>query len=152
ALEALRAGGKGPVAVLDPADNPMSGGIGDTPALLAALLAARMSCRAVFAFLFDPLLVAQAHEAGIGATLDCRLGGRLTDRFGPPVAATARVARLTNGRFTNRGPMERGLPVDLGRTCVLEIGGDAGVGAGEIKIIVTETCQSPNDPEYFRLH
>jgi microcystin degradation protein MlrC len=144
ALDALAAGGQGPVAVLDPADNPMSGGIGDTPGLLAALLNRRPAVPAVFAFLCDPTIVERAQAAGPGAVLDLRLAGRLTPVFGPPLAAQARVLRLTQGRFRNRGPMERGLDVDLGRTCVLEIDG--------VQLIVTETCQSPNDLGYFDLH
>lgn len=134
----------GLVAVLDPADNPMSGGIGDTPGLLRALLEARPAVPAVFAFLWDPSLVAQAHAAGIGAELAARLGGRITETFGPPVECTARVRRLTDGRFRNTGPMETNLPVDLGRTAALDIAG--------LQVIVTETCQSPNDPGYFALH
>ncbi len=134
----------GPVAVLDPSDNPMSGGIGDTPGLLRALLAAPPAVATVFAFLWDPPLVARAHQAGIGAALALRLGGRISDAFGPPVAASGRVLRLTDGRFRNSGPMEAGLPVELGRTAVLDVGG--------IGIIATESCQSPNDPGYFILH
>ena len=141
-------GGEGPVAVLEPADNPMSGGIGDTPGLLSALLAARPGMdpaqRGAFAFFWDPELVARAQTAGPGAALDCTLGGRLTADFGPPVELRARVARLTEGCFVNRGPMERGLPVDLGPTAVLEFLG--------IEIIVTSACVSPNDPAYFELH
>ncbi len=40
--------------------------------------------------------------------------------------------------------MERGLPVDLGPTAVLEFQG--------IEVIVTSACVSPNDPAYFALH
>jgi microcystin degradation protein MlrC len=138
----------GPVAVLEPADNPMSGGIGDTPGLFRALLAARPgmdpASRVAFAFFCDPELVARARDAGPGAALDATLGGRLTGDFGPPVAVTARVARLTEGRFVNQGPMERGLPVDLGPTAVLEFQG--------IEIIITSACVSPNDAAYFALH
>ena len=39
-----------PVAVVDPADNPLSGGIGDTPGLLRALLGAKPQGPCVFAF------------------------------------------------------------------------------------------------------
>lgn len=144
ALAHLAAGAQGPVAVLDPADNPMSGGIGDTPTLLASLIRERPTVRTVFAFLGDPGIVARAHAAGAGAVLDLKLGGRLTSVFGPPVSAQGRVLRLTDGRFRNHGPMERGLAVDLGRTCVLDVNG--------IELIVTESCQSPNDHGYFDLH
>jgi microcystin degradation protein MlrC len=34
--------------------------------------------------------------------------------------------------------------VNLGRTALLR--------AGKLHIIVTSSCQAPNDPEYFRLH
>jgi microcystin degradation protein MlrC len=40
--------------------------------------------------------------------------------------------------------METHLPVALGRTAALDVQG--------IRAIVTETCQSPNDPGYFALH
>ena len=134
----------GLIAVVDPADNPLSGGIGDTPGLLRALIEARPGVPTVFAFLWNPPLAVRAHEAGIGAELAVRLGGRVTEVFGPPIDATARVARLTDGNFRNSGPMETNLPVALGRTAVLDVRG--------IQLIVTETCQSPNDPGYFALH
>ncbi|MEX2008964.1 MAG: M81 family metallopeptidase, partial [Dongiaceae bacterium] len=62
--------GAGPVAVLDPADNPLSGGIGDTPGLFRALLAARPPAPSVFAFFWDPDTVAAAHESGVGGRLE----------------------------------------------------------------------------------
>jgi microcystin degradation protein MlrC len=131
----------------------MSGGIGDTPGLFRALLAARprmdSSLPIAFAFFWDPELVARARAAGVGADLGCRLGGRLTADFGQPVETAARVARLTGGRFINRGPMERGLPVDLGPTAVLNV---ASGGSDGIEVIVTSACVSPNDPAYFALH
>jgi microcystin degradation protein MlrC len=40
--------------------------------------------------------------------------------------------------------METGLPVALGRTALLDVDG--------IQVIVTESCQTPNDPAYFALH
>jgi microcystin degradation protein MlrC len=134
----------GLVAVLDPADNPLSGGIGDTPALLRTLLEAGLAEESVFAFLLDPRLVERAHDAGPGAWLSCRLGGRLTPEFGPPVEADAEVVALTEGKFVNEGPFERGLPVELGPTAVLRV--------GAVRIIVTSSCQAGIDPAYFRLH
>lgn len=134
----------GPVAILEPADNPMSGGIGDTVDLFRALLATKPAVPSVFAFFWDPALVARASAAGVGADLECRLGGRLVTDYGAPVSAMARVRRLTDGRFVNRGPMERGLPVNLGPTAVLDVSG--------IQVIITSACQSPNDVAYFDLH
>jgi microcystin degradation protein MlrC len=141
---AMATGASGPVAVIDPADNPLSGGIADTPGLLRALLSTKLDGPSVFAFFHDPELVAEAHGRGIGARFDCRLGGRLTDLYGAPVEITAEVRNLTDGRFRNRGPMEKNLRVNLGQTAVLAV--------GDIQIIITETCQAPNDPGYFELH
>ena len=137
--------GAGLVAVLDPSDNPMSGGIGDTPGLFRALIEAQPKVPSVFAFFSDPGVVDEAHAAGEGARLSCALGGRLTALYGAPVPVEAHVAKLTDGRFVNEGPMERGLEVSLGRTAVLGIG-------GHIQVVVTQSCQSPNDPAWFRLH
>ncbi|WP_291299134.1 M81 family metallopeptidase [Elioraea sp.] len=144
AIATARAAPPGPVAVLDPADNPLSGGVADTPAVLRALLAAAPDEPCVFAFLHDPETVAAAAAAGVGAGLTRPLGGRTTSAFGPPVPVTATVERLTDGRFVNRGPMERGAPVDLGRTCVL--------AAGAVRIIVVSRREAAIDPGFFALH
>jgi microcystin degradation protein MlrC len=132
------------VAILEPSDNPLSGGIGDTPGLFAAALEAELPEGSVFAFFCDPETVAKAHDAGVGATLDISLGGRLDARFGSPLRVKAEVLCLTYGRFRNEDAMERGMSVDLGRTALLRVAG--------LRVIVTTGCQSPNDAAYFRLH
>jgi microcystin degradation protein MlrC len=144
ALRDALAAPPGLVALLDPADNPLSGGVADTPALLRALLAAGPLVPTVFAFLHDPATVADAVAAGQGATRGFRLGGRSTEAFGPPVALDAVVERLTPGRFVNAGPMERGMAVDLGPSCVLR--------AGMLRIIVTSRKEAAVDPGFFDLH
>ncbi|HEX2581514.1 MAG TPA: M81 family metallopeptidase [Dongiaceae bacterium] len=136
--------GQRPIALLDPADNPLSGGTGDTTGLLRALVQRRDNPPAVFAFFFDPEQVAMLHEAGVGAERTLSLGGRLSPLYGTPLQISARVARLTDGVFRNRGPMWQGAETRLGRTALVE--------AGSLRIILTETCQTPNDPGYFALH
>jgi microcystin degradation protein MlrC len=128
-----------PAAILEPSDNPLSGGAADTTGLLREFL--KYKKRGVFAFFWDPALVARCHP---GLHLKVTLGGRLSPAWGPPVALEVDVERVTDGRFRNAGPMERGLEVNLGRTAVLR--------AGNLQVIVTSSCQSPNDAEYFRLH
>lgn len=140
--QALRTPGL--VAVTDPADNPLSGGIGDTPALLAALLAAGLEEPSVYASLADPGVVECARAAGEGAMLDLRLGGRRTPLYGEPVALRARVLRYTDGVFVNSGPMETGLAVHCGPTVVLAV--------GAAQLIVTTHVAPCNDPAFFDLH
>jgi microcystin degradation protein MlrC len=140
ALAAFRPGER-PAAMLEPSDNPLSGGVGDTTGLLREVLSVSKSWRTVFAFFWDPELVTQCR---VGERVRVNLGARLSNTWGPPVALDAEVERITEGRFRNSGPMEQGLEVNLGRTALLR--------AGALRIIVTSSCQAPNDLEYFRLH
>jgi microcystin degradation protein MlrC len=144
ALERALAAPEGLVALLDPADNPLSGGVADTPALLRLLVDRGPPVPTVFAFLHDAASVSRAREAGPGARLAFSLGGRTTPAFGPPVPLDAEVERLTEGRFVNSGPMERGMAVDLGPTAVLR--------AGLLRVIVTSRKEAAVDPAFFDLH
>jgi microcystin degradation protein MlrC len=128
-----------PAAILEPSDNPLSGGVGDTTGLFRALLDSGR--KAVFAFFWDPELVARCEPL---ARMRVELGGRLSPTWGPPVPLDVEVERVTDGWFRNAGPMEHGLDVNLGRTAVLK--------AGNLRVIVTTACLAPNDPQYFRLH
>jgi microcystin degradation protein MlrC len=134
----------GLVALLDPADNPLSGGAADTPGLLRLLLEAGPPVETVLAFLHDPEAVAEAAALGVGAPIARLLGGRSTAAFGPPVAFAGVVERLTHGRFLNQGPMEAGSPVDLGPTAVLR--------RGALRVILTSRKEAAVDPAFFELH
>jgi microcystin degradation protein MlrC len=129
--------------VIDSADHTGAGGIGDTPGLLAALVAARPSVPAAFAFFHDPSLIARARATGQGAMLDVEFGGRLTSLFGPPVRARARVGHLSDGRFSNVGPVYGGLAVDLQGCARLDL-----VDL-PIQVLVTGRCHDTTDPNYY---
>lgn len=134
----------GLVAVIDGADNPFSGGIADTPAMFRAVVDTAPTVPTVFAFFHDPAVAVEAHRLGEGGYFQDALGGRLTADYGAPVPVSAKVERLTDGQFVNRGPMQTHMAIDLGRTAVLAM--DA------IHIIVTEHGWAANDPAYFDLH
>lgn len=133
-----------PVAVIDAGDNPLSGGIADTPEMLRALLAARPEVPVVFAFLADPGLVARCRAAGVGGSVCGTLGGRISRDFGDPVPFEGRVLRLTDGDYVNTGPMMHGLPMSVGPTAV--------IGIGPVSVIVTSACGSAHDPAFYGLH
>lgn len=134
----------GLVAVTDASDNPLSGGIGDTPELLRALIAANLDLPVVFASFADERVVKAAIDAGVGASLRVSLGGQRTGDYGLPVDLQVKVERLTDGHFVNTGPMERGSPVDCGPSVVLRY--------GTTEIIVTTYVSPCNDPAFFALH
>ena len=139
-----------PVAVTDSGDNPGSGGIGDTPAMLRALLAAAPAVPVLFAFFADPALVERAHAAGEGGAIEGTLGARLTRDFGEPVPFRGRVEKLTDGLYRNRGPMNRGVPASFGPTALLSLAGTP--GGENVRLIVSTLCTSPNDPGLLDIH
>lgn len=140
----LDAGARWPVAVLENSDNPLSGGAADTTGLFRALVEMQPPWPVLFATFFDPGLVARAHALGVGAHVEARLGGRLNPAFGAPVPFSGEVVALTDGRFVNTGPMERGRAESIGRTAILR--------AGNVSVVVGETAQSVNDPAWCALH
>ncbi|MBO1073789.1 M81 family metallopeptidase [Roseomonas marmotae] len=147
AAEGLRqalSGGPLPTAIVDAGDNPYSGGIGDTPELIRAVLDCQPQLPTVVAFYCDPGLVQRAQTAGSGAPLSGHFGARLTRDYGAPVPFSGTVDLLTNGRFRNRGPVLGGMMVELGPTAVIRI--------GQVRVIVTSRCVSPSDPGFFDLH
>ncbi|MCP4494921.1 MAG: GNAT family N-acetyltransferase [Gammaproteobacteria bacterium] len=133
-----------PIAIIEPSDNIFSGGGADTPGLLAAVLESDIDAPSLFAFFWDPRIVQQAIATGIGGDMDIKIGGRLTPVFGSPVELSVQVEKLTDGKFTNLGPMEVNLHVDLGATVLLR--------KDKLYIIVTSKNVPVNDQAYFDLH
>ena len=144
ALAQALAAPPGLVALLDPADNPLSGGACDTPGLLRLLLEAAPPVETVLTFLCDPDGVAAARAVGEGGAFDRPLAARTSTAFGDPVPFSGVVERLTTGRFINEGPMETGSTVNLGQTAVLR--------AGPLRIILTTRKEAAVDPAFFALH
>ena len=142
---ALSSNKPGLLAVTDPADNPYSGGINDTPEMFRALVAAKPNRPVVFAAFTDPEVVDMAWRAGVGQNLGTiALGGKVMKDYGAPVEVDATVVKLTDGMFRNIGPMETGIELRCGRTALLQ--------SGNIRIIVTEHVAPANDPAFFHLH
>lgn len=130
----------GPVVLLDHYDNASSGGTMDTMAVLGAILDAGLPDVAAFA-IYDPVAVQAMIRAGIGAELTLPLGGKLDlpgiGRKGEPRVVSGRVKLISNGRFRNRGPMGRGVQMDMGPTVVFD--------TGRVEIVVISRHQEPND-------
>jgi microcystin degradation protein MlrC len=89
----IRAAAQGRVLILDPADDPEAGGLGDTPDLLRALVRIGPT-DAALGVLVDPAALAAARAAGEGAEFDRLLGAGVTSVYGRSVVTRVRVERL----------------------------------------------------------
>jgi microcystin degradation protein MlrC len=111
----------GLVVLAETADNPGGGAPGDNTALLEALLARGVTRAAIGAF-WDPVTATACAEAGEGALLDVRLGGKCGPASGRPLDLTVRV-RAVRETFQQTGL--GGSTVDMGLTVLLQSGGVA---------------------------
>jgi microcystin degradation protein MlrC len=84
ALDRALAAPRGPVVLADRSDNPGSGAAGDSTYLLRAMLNRGMRDAAIGP-MWDPGAVRIAHEAGVGAHLALRVGGKVGPLSGDPV-------------------------------------------------------------------
>jgi microcystin degradation protein MlrC len=112
----------GPLVIADGTDNPGGGGYNDTTPVLQAMLDAGIR-NAAIGTIYDPGTVRQAIAAGVGAENDVALGGHTDESMGKPVKARAIVKMLSDGVFTNDGPMNAGVESNMGPTAVLRIDG-----------------------------
>ncbi len=113
---AIAAGASRPVVIADTQDNPGGGGHGDTTGLLAELIR-QQAQGVVLALINDAESAAACHAAGEGATIQLSLGGKSDNA---PLAVTAKILKLTDGRFTGTGPMAKGNPAALGPSALIE--------------------------------
>jgi len=92
-LDAALAVEGSPVVLADVSDNPGGGAPGDSTYILKRLLERGISGAAV-GCIYDPIAVTLAFEAGIGATLDLRIGGKMGLMSGDPLDLTVTVTGL----------------------------------------------------------
>jgi microcystin degradation protein MlrC len=136
---------RGPIILLDHADNSASGGTQDTVAVLEEVLRQGLEDVAMFG-ICDPQAVEEMAIAGIGNTLALSLGGKLDmpsiGLRGKPLEITGRVVALTDGDFVVTVPMGRGTVESMGRTAVLD--------TGAVQIVVCSQHTEPFDLGCFR--
>ena len=131
-----------PVIFADGSDNPGGGAPCDGTIALQALISSRLD-EAVVGVLYDPETAAQAHAAGVGATIRVRLGGKTDELHGTPVEMDAEVTGLCDGRFVYRGPMMQGVADSLGPTAALLVGG--------VEVVVSSVRRQCLDAEMLRI-
>ncbi|MGH8676978.1 MAG: M81 family metallopeptidase, partial [Burkholderiales bacterium] len=134
----------GPILLLDHADNCASGATQDTMHVLREALHQGLKEIGVGP-VRDPEAVAQMIEAGIGARVTLRVGGKMDmpaiRRKGEPLELSGVVRAITDGEYTITGPQFTGMRCFMGRTAVLD--------TGAAQIVVTERNQEPWDRGVF---
>jgi microcystin degradation protein MlrC len=132
--------GEGPVVLLDHYDNCASGGTMDTTVVLAEILRQGLEDVAAFA-IHDPEAVQQAIAAGIGARVTLSIGGKIAmpaiPAESPPLSVTGTVKTISDGRYKNRGPMARGVQMEMGPSVVLD--------TGTVEIVLISRHVEPSD-------
>jgi microcystin degradation protein MlrC len=129
-----------PIVLLDHYDNAASGGTMDTTVVLAEILHQGLEDVVAFA-IYDPEAVHAAITAGIGAQVKLSIGGKIRMPSipieSPPLTVAGVVKTISNGRFRNRGPMGRGMQMDMGPSVVLD--------TGRVEIVLISKHQEPYD-------
>lgn len=130
-----------PVILVDSADSPNGGAVGDSVAV-ALRLQERGSKLSAAMFVKDPEVVAQAFAVGVGSSAEFTLGAKFTADIPGPMVATGTVRSLHDGKAKREGPVNRGEPFSVGKSAVITF--------GNMDVLVCEAPAVPGDPQLFR--
>ncbi len=124
-----------PFVIADAADNAGGGAGADSTFILDAILK-RGIRGAALALFWDPLVAGFAADAGVGAQLNVRLGGKTGPAAGDPVDVSAIVRAVSrDGRQSGIG-----LEQSLGLAAVLEIEGNLAVVNSRRQQVFSPAC------------
>lgn len=136
ALDWALASTAGPVVLADVSDNAGGGAPSDATFLLEAIIERGITNVATGIY-WDPVAVRICREAGIGAMLDLRLGGKCGPMSGRPLDMKATVKNLASGLTQRFGT----LPAPLGEMVWIEANG--------VDIVINDTRTQTFHPEAF---
>jgi microcystin degradation protein MlrC len=136
ALDLAQAAPIGPVVLADMSDNAGGGAPSDATFLLRDMLARGMTSVATGIF-WDPVSVRICAEAGVGATLALRLGGKCGPMSGDPLDLTVTVRAIADNPTQRFGD----LPAPMGKTVWIETQG--------IDIVVNDKRSQTFHPDAF---
>jgi microcystin degradation protein MlrC len=126
----------------DVADNPGGGGRGNTVWILKSFHEAGVQ-GALLGIFFDPALAAEAHRAGIGATLHARFNANEAHPLSGKFAADAVVEKLHDGNIVGARGIAAGQRIVLGPMALLHVGG--------IRVVVVSIRQQCKDTAMFEV-
>ncbi|MEN8210087.1 MAG: M81 family metallopeptidase [Thermodesulfobacteriota bacterium] len=136
ALDRAAAADKWPVTIADITDNPGGGAAGDSTFILREILNRGMKDVAL-AMIWDPVAVQMATNAGIGAQISLRIGGKAGPMSGNPVDIRIKVIALAE----NPTQYAQGQDHSLGLCAAVEVDG--------VQIVLNSLRQQTFTPECF---
>lgn len=146
---------RGPVVLVESADNIGGGAPGDGTHLLRAVLEHGIS--GVGAIINDSQAVARLQTVSLGARLSLPIGGRESRLSGAPLRLQVELLRLHDGRFTLEDPHSHqaasGSHVSMGPCALVRVadnGGIKGNGQSGATILLTSRKTAPFDLAQWR--
>lgn len=134
ALDRAIAVQNGPVVLADVSDNAGGGAPGDSTVILRRIL--ERGIEDVSSCLYwDPIAVRMCREAGEGATLELRIGGKIGKVSGDPLDLTVKIRRIASDITQRFGPTP------------LSIGDAVWVSSGSIDIVLNTVRTQTFHPE-----
>ena len=130
----------GTIALVDAADATSSGASGDSNSILRRLMEVGYTGRTLLPIVDEPA-VRQAFAAGIGATIQTSVGGRLDPNRFTPLPIIAQVRLLADGRFLSESFGDEWY---AGPTAVLE--------ADNFTLVVSSRAVHLYDRSFFYAH
>jgi len=130
-----------PVLLIDAADSPNGGAVGDSPAVALRLLERGSNLRAGM-FIVDPESVALAFQTGVGNKAEFSVGAGFTKGMPGPLKAEGLVRSLHDGWFRLEGKAGRGSDAYAGKTAV--------VSFGKVDVVLCHRGASSGDPQILR--
>jgi microcystin degradation protein MlrC len=132
----------GPVVIADRSDNAGAGAASDSTFVLAEMIERNIT-NAALGMIWDPMAVRVCHDAGVGARLPMRIGGKAGALSGAPIDADVEVTSIrvdaVQALFGQGPPRE-----PLGKSAAVRIGG--------IDVVLTSRRQQVFSPHCFSEH
>lgn len=119
---AMEHDGDRPIVLVDLGDDPGSSCAADSPAVLESLI--RQGARDCVLTIRDPNVVEAGMKAGVGATLEMKVGAVFEQRFYKPLKVTGTVKLIDDGKYMICGPTHGGWGKEVHRDAWREV--DAG--------------------------
>lgn len=141
AVATAMAAARGPVILVDVADNVGGGSPGDGTVVLEALLTARPRSAALV--LWDPDAVATATECGTGSRFREMVGGKADRMHGSPVKLEGKVEFVGPVEYQRESTYMTGQLIRLGNAAV--------VNATGVRVVLTEERVMPFDSTHLRI-